>query len=102
MRSRSARVTACSFPLCVGVGTRIAGPSQAATLLSALGERDRALWAAAFYTGLRRGELRGLRWEDVDLTTGTIKVRRAWTVSPARFPQVRCGHEDGADHPAAA
>ena len=51
MRSRSARVTACSFPLCVGVGTRIAGPSQAATLLSALGERDRALWAAAFYTG---------------------------------------------------
>lgn len=27
-------------------------------------------------TGLRRGELLGLKWEDIDLTTGTIHVRR--------------------------
>lgn len=27
-------------------------------------------------TGLRRGELLGLKWEDIDLKTGTIRVRR--------------------------
>ena len=65
------------LPAVRGRRDRIAGPSEAATLLSALDERDRALWAAAFYTGLRRGELRGLPWDDVDLTTATIQVRRS-------------------------
>ena len=27
-------------------------------------------------TGLRRGELLGLKWEDIDLERGTIQVRR--------------------------
>lgn len=30
----------------------------------------------ALYTGLRPGELQGLKWEDVDLQQGTITVRR--------------------------
>jgi integrase len=34
------------------------------------------LWAVAFYAGLRRGELIGLRWSDVDLAAGVIHVRR--------------------------
>ena len=33
----------------------------------------------AFTTGLRRGELLGLRWKDVDLRTGVINVRQAVT-----------------------
>jgi integrase len=32
----------------------------------------------AIHTGLRRGELMALRWEDVDLRVGTIHVRRRW------------------------
>ena len=30
------------------------------------------------YAGLRRGELRALRWDDVDLGAGLLKVRRSW------------------------
>jgi integrase len=37
-----------------------------------------AIWATAFYSGLRLGELQALRWEDVDLGQGMINVRRSW------------------------
>jgi integrase len=57
---------------------RAASPSEAARLLAALPAVDRPMWATAFYAGLRRGELRGLRWEDVDLAKGIIQVRRSW------------------------
>jgi len=36
-----------------------------------------ALYALALYTGLRRGELSGLRWSDVDLDAGLVTVRRS-------------------------
>ncbi|WP_249338296.1 tyrosine-type recombinase/integrase [Tsukamurella paurometabola] len=35
--------------------------------------RDRALWVLALY-GLRRGEIAGLRWENVDLKAGTVAI----------------------------
>jgi integrase len=35
-------------------------------------------WATAFYAGLRRGELVGLGWEDVDLAANQIRVARGW------------------------
>jgi integrase len=57
---------------------RAASATEAASLLAALPEEDRALWATAFYAGLRRGELRALRWSDVDLAAGVIHVRRGW------------------------
>lgn len=47
-------------------------------LLEALEPGDRALWATAFYSGLRRGELMALAWADVDLGAGVITVRRSW------------------------
>ncbi|MDP9294059.1 MAG: tyrosine-type recombinase/integrase, partial [Actinomycetota bacterium] len=56
----------------------VASPVEAADRLAALDLADRPLWATAFYAGLRRGELIGLRWEDVDLATGVIHVRRGW------------------------
>lgn len=34
------------------------------------------LWMLAGHSGLRRGELAGLKWKDVDLSTGRIVVRR--------------------------
>jgi integrase len=35
------------------------------------------LFATALYTGMRQGELLGLRWPDVDLDAGTLRVRQA-------------------------
>ncbi|MDQ3700004.1 MAG: site-specific integrase [Chloroflexota bacterium] len=40
-------------------------------------ERLRALYVLALGTGLRRGELLGLRWIDLDLETCRLKVRQA-------------------------
>ena len=37
----------------------------------------RAYFTLALYCGLRPGELTGLRWEDVDLNEGLIRVRRS-------------------------
>jgi integrase len=56
---------------------RIASPSEAAALIAALRPDDRALWGCAFYAGLRRGELRALLWNDVDLADGLIRVDRS-------------------------
>jgi integrase len=57
---------------------RAASPAEAAALLEVLPPEDRALWATAFYAGLRRGELRALRWVDVNDAATEIHVRRGW------------------------
>jgi integrase len=57
---------------------RIADHAEARALLAALPERERAVWACAFYGGLRRGELRALRWSDVDVPSRVIRVQRGW------------------------
>jgi integrase len=57
---------------------RFASAGEAEALLSVLDGPQRALWATAFYAGLRRGELVALRWEDLELATGLIHVRRGW------------------------
>jgi integrase len=45
-------------------------------LETACGDRLEALFVLAIHTGLRQGELLGLKWEDVDLESGTVRVRR--------------------------
>ncbi|MFL5902015.1 MAG: tyrosine-type recombinase/integrase [Solirubrobacterales bacterium] len=57
---------------------RIASPQEAAALLATLDIEDRPVWAAAFYAGLRRGELQALRACDVDLEANLIAVERGW------------------------
>jgi len=45
-----------------------------ATLTAAEGHRLHALYVLALFLGLRRGELLGLRWQDVDLDTAKLEV----------------------------
>ncbi|WP_405810078.1 tyrosine-type recombinase/integrase [Streptomyces sp. NBC_01520] len=44
---------------------------------AARADRLHALYELALRTGLRKGELLGLRWEDLDLDWGTASVRRS-------------------------
>jgi integrase len=39
--------------------------------------RNSARWAIALALGLRQGEALGLRWEDVDLVNGALRIRRS-------------------------
>ena len=57
-------------------------PTQVRALLSgASGERNEALYEVAVHTGLRQGELLGLKWADIDLVTSRLSVRRALKVT---------------------
>jgi integrase len=48
-------------------------------LEAARGDRFEALYVLAVHTGMRRGELLGLKWGDVDLENATVRVRRTLT-----------------------
>jgi integrase len=52
-------------------------PPEIRRLLDAAHEPVRTLLLCAVLTGMRRGELLGLRWEDIDLEGHRIFVRRA-------------------------
>jgi integrase len=54
-------------------------PAQLAAFLgwSAEHSQHHALWRMLAYTGMRRGEVLALRWRDLDLDAGTVRVRRS-------------------------
>jgi integrase len=59
-------------------------PEQAKHLLQVaheIGDRLEALYVLAIHTGLRQGELLGLKWDDVDLEDGALQVRRTLTIT---------------------
>jgi integrase len=52
-------------------------PEEARRFLAAArGDRLEALYVLAIHCGPRRGELLGLRWSDVDLDAGTLRINR--------------------------
>lgn len=63
---------------------QVVPPKDAEAMLAALEPTERALWATAMYAGLRRGELIGLRREDIDLAAGVLRVERGWDMVEAR------------------
>lgn len=84
------------LPAVRGQRDRIATVMEADALLRALPELDRALWATAFYAGLRRGELMALTIEDTFTEEGVapcITVTRAYDPQAREFiaPKSRAG-----------
>jgi integrase len=57
-------------------------PEQVKMLFEVVKEdRLEALYVLAVTTGLRQGELLGLKWDDVDMEAGTPSVRRTLTTA---------------------
>jgi integrase len=54
------------------------GRTTRADALRRIYRLDRVLYLTAALTGLRQGELLGLRWRDIDWSAGRVRVRRAW------------------------
>jgi integrase len=61
------------------IGVDIPAPAEMRAIVGKLDTaagRHRAVLLTAIFTGLRASELRGLRWEDVDLKRGELHVRQ--------------------------
>jgi integrase len=74
-RPRSSREHSCEE-------ARALSPAQVKALVTAAREqRNESLYVVAVHTGLRQGELLGLRWTDVDLDAGKLSVRRSLKIT---------------------
>lgn len=58
-----------------------------ALLRAAPDERDAAVYATAAFAGLRMGELRALRWRDVDFPRSVIRVRASYAAGELSVPK---------------
>jgi integrase len=58
------------------IGIDIPTTAEIRALIAAVPDRWRPLFLTAIFTGLRSSELRGLRWQDVDLKGGELHVRQ--------------------------
>jgi integrase len=66
----------------------ILSPEETAALIRhAANHQDAALYATAAYAGLRLGELRGLRWVDLDFADRLIHVRRSFVRGHVKTPK---------------
>lgn len=60
-------------------------PEQVQSFFDAIrGHKWEALFTLALATGMRQGELLGLKWQDINFTTGILQVRRILTRVPYR------------------
>jgi integrase len=65
-------------------------PEEVSTLLQVAEEHEPRFYpalATLFYTGIRRGELLGLKWEDVDFERRRVHVRRAYVKGSITTPK---------------
>jgi integrase len=64
--------------------TTLTADEASALLVAADDDRLRALYVLALTTGMRKGELLGLRWRDVDLDGGSLRVQGRFSRCPER------------------
>ncbi len=58
-----------------------------ALVRAAADERDAAIYLTASFTGLRMGELRALRWREVDFPRSVIRVRASYAAGELSVPK---------------
>ena len=69
---------------------------QAKALLEAArGDRLEALYVTALTTGARKGELLALKWDDLDLERGLLRIRRSITRVRGRFELGETKNKEG-------
>lgn len=74
------------------IGVNIPTSEDMRAIIGQLHGRWRPLFLTAIFTGLRASELRGLRWQDVDLKAGELHVRqRADRYSEIGKPKSKAG-----------
>jgi integrase len=83
----SACQPSCRATECRGITWRLAASTaasqrsawraSAAFLVATAGHRLHVVWRLVLTRGLRRGEVCGLKWEDIDLDSGHLRIRRA-------------------------
>jgi integrase len=77
----------------LAVGVDIPAPVEIRAILAKARGFRRAFFATAALAGLRSSELRGLRWDDVDLAKGALHVRqRADAWGAIDQPKSEAGH----------
>lgn len=65
-------------PITQREGVRVLMVEDARRLVGIIrGDRFEALWVCALTLGLRKGELLGLRWSDIDFGDATVTIRQA-------------------------
>ena len=93
-------VVGCSPPIRVKRPTTIWSAAQLTAFFASLKPADaelRAIVATVAFTGMRRGEALALRWSDVDLDSGVIRIERSitrdarkkWVIGPPKTAQGR-------------
>lgn len=68
-----------------GTSRRPPDPKALDNLVTTAPAQDRPAWRLMLLAGLRRGELLGLRWSDVDLDAGVLHVSQQYAPADAEF-----------------
>jgi integrase len=72
---------------------RYLSPDETERLLAACSDKLRLIVVVALHTGMRRGEVLGLRWEDIDLQQRTIRVTDSKNGEARTVPMTAAVHE---------
>ena len=82
------------LPKAIQPKVKVRNAEQLGAFLDAIeGQRLYPLYHLAAFAGMRRGELCGISWDDVDLDAGRIIVR--WQITDKRYWKARAAEREG-------